>query len=172
MKNKRKGEGRRMMTEVGRGRCRKSEVGCQKSEIGNQKGKMSEVRSRMSEIGSQMSEIRCCWGNNTMKKDNLITLRSREVTSKLEILKEKIIKILKKNKVTKAGIFGSYARGDEKKNSDIDILIQYPKGLGFGFAGIELELEDVLKKKVDLLTYGAVHPLLKERILNEEVRII
>jgi hypothetical protein len=89
-----------------------------------------------------------------------------------ELLKKKIVKILKKNKVKKAGIFGSYARREEKKDSDIDILIQYPRGLGFGFVGIKLELEDVLKTKVDLITYGAIHPKLKDRILKDEIRII
>ena len=72
----------------------------------------------------------------------------------------------------KAGIFGSYARGEQKKGSDIDLLIQPPKGIGFGFAGIELALEKKLNKKVDLLSYNGVHPLLKERIANEEIRII
>ena len=62
--------------------------------------------------------------------------------------------------------------GDYKKNSDIDMLVQPPKGIGFGFAGIELELEKKLNKKVDLLTYNSIHPLLKKRILEEEVRIL
>lgn len=92
--------------------------------------------------------------------------------NELKKLKSKIIKVLKKHKVAKAGLFGSYARGEQKKNSDIDILIQPPKGIGFGFVGIQFELEDELKKKVDLLSYKALHPLLKERILKEEVRII
>lgn len=87
-------------------------------------------------------------------------------------IQKKIIPILKKNNVVRAGIFGSYARGKATKKSDIDILIQPPKGIGFGFAGIELELEKELKKKVDLLTYNSIHPLLKERILKEEVRIL
>lgn len=90
----------------------------------------------------------------------------------LNKIKNKIRKILRKNGVVKAGIFGSYARGEQKKNSDIDILIQPPKGIGFGFVGIQFELEDELKKKVDLLSYRAIHPLLKERILKEEVKII
>ena len=93
-------------------------------------------------------------------------------TKKIKQIKSKIIKILKKNNVVRAGIFGSYARGEEKKNSDIDILIKPPKGIGLGFAGIELELEKSLNKKVDLLTYKCIHPLLKKRILNEEVRVI
>jgi len=89
-----------------------------------------------------------------------------------EEMKKKIVKILKKNKVTKAGIFGSYARGEQKKNSDIDILVKLPKGIGFGFMGIQFELEDKLGKKVDLLTYKGISPYLKEYILNDEVRII
>ncbi len=87
-------------------------------------------------------------------------------------LQKEIIPILKKNNVARAGIFGSYARGEAKKKSDIDILIQPPKGIGFGFAGIELELEKKLNRKVDLLTYNSIHPLLKKRILGEEIRVI
>ena len=82
-----------------------------------------------------------------------------------------IKKILKKHYITKAGIFGSYARGEAKKNSDIDILIEFDGSL-LDIVKLERELKRRLKKKVDLLTYLAIHPLLKERILNEEVRII
>ena len=97
-----------------------------------------------------------------IKKDN-----------ELEKLKPKIIKILKDNGVKKAGIFGSYAKGEQKKNSDIDILIDLPKGMSlFDVVGVELKLEGALNKKIDLLTYGAIHKLLKDRILNEEIRII
>ena len=87
-------------------------------------------------------------------------------------IKSRIVPILKKHGVVRAGIFGSYVHGKQKKSSDIDILIQPPKGIGFGFVGIQFELEDKLKKKVDLVSYKALHPLLKERILKEEVRII
>ena len=95
-----------------------------------------------------------------------------KLIKELEKLKPIIVKTLKKYGIKKAGIFGSYVRGDQKKNSDIDILIEPPKGIGFGFAGIELDLEDKLKKKVDLLSYNGISPLLKERILKEEVRIL
>ena len=91
---------------------------------------------------------------------------------KIKKMKPTIVRILKKNGVIRAGIFGSYARGEQKKKSDIDILIKPPKGIGFGFVGIQFELERKLKKKVDLLSYRAIHPLLKDRILKEEVRII
>ncbi|HIG94103.1 MAG: DNA polymerase beta protein [archaeon GW2011_AR13] len=90
----------------------------------------------------------------------------------LNSIKFKIIKILKKKGIVKAGIFGSFARGEQKKNSDIDILIKSPKDIGFEFAGIKLELEDELGIKVDLLTYKSIHPKLKKQILRDEVRII
>jgi|SRR3989338_1128648 len=90
----------------------------------------------------------------------------------LENLKPKIIKILKKNKVKKAGIFGSFVRGEQKENSDIDILIEPPKSIGLGFVGIKIELEGELKRKVDLVSYKGINPHLKKYILEEEVRII
>lgn len=90
----------------------------------------------------------------------------------IESIKKKIIPILRKNNIVRAGIFGSYARGEQKKGSDIDILVRTSKPLGFGFVGIQFELEKKLGRKVDLLTYKSVHPLLKNRILNEEIRII
>ena len=95
-----------------------------------------------------------------------------KLSKKLEKIKYIIVETLKKYGIKKAGIFGSFVRGEDNKNSDIDILIQPPPGIGFGFVGIQLELEDKLKKKVDLLSYRAIHPLLKKRIWDEEVRII
>jgi len=98
---------------------------------------------------------------------------ANKITSyELKKLRQKIVPILKSNNVVRAGIFGSYVRGEATKNSDVDILIEPPKGIGFGFAGIELELEKKLKKKVDLLTYNSIHPLLKSRILKEVVKIL
>jgi uncharacterized protein len=90
----------------------------------------------------------------------------------LDNINPKIIKILKKNNIKKAGVFGSYVRGEQKKNSDIDIIIEPGNKLGFKFFGIQLELEKKLKKKVDLLSYNGINPLLRQNILKEEVRII
>jgi uncharacterized protein len=90
----------------------------------------------------------------------------------LEKLKPKIIRILKKRGIKKAGVFGSFARGDEKKNSDIDILIEPTPGMGLEFFGLNLELEKELGMKVDLITYNSINRHLKEYILGDEVRII
>ena len=114
---------------------------------------------------------------------NQKTLEHKEAEADNQIIKERInknldkfkkvvIKILKKYNVKKASFFGSYVRGEQKKDSDIDIIIEYPNGLGFKFAGIVMELEEKLGKKIDLLTYKGVSPYIKKNILNEEVRII
>jgi uncharacterized protein len=88
-------------------------------------------------------------------------------------IKRKAVPLLKKNDVVKAGIFGSYARGEAKGKSDIDMLIKFKgKKSYFDLVGLEQELESKLGREVDLLTYGAVHPLIKKHIKNDEVRIL
>lgn len=95
--------------------------------------------------------------------------------SEIKKLKSVIVRILKKHDVLRAGIFGSYARGEQHKRSDVDILIKFDgrkrKSL-FDLVHIENELKDALHKKVDLLTYKSLSPYLKERILRDEVRIL
>ena len=88
-------------------------------------------------------------------------------------LEKKIIHVLRKHGVKKAGLFGSFVRGEATKKSDIDILIDLKgrKSL-LDLARLEIELEKKVNRKVDLLTYNSIHPLLKDRILKEEVRII
>lgn len=81
--------------------------------------------------------------------------------------------ILKNAGVTRSAVFGSYVRGEEKENSDIDMLVDFPRGKGlFEFVGLEQELAEVLGKKVDLVTYNSLNPLLKDRILAEQIQIL
>jgi len=89
--------------------------------------------------------------------------------SKQDIIK-KVKPILEKQGVKKAALFGSQARGDAKKRSDVDMLIEYEKDNKslLDFVGLKLDLEKILRKKVDLLTYNSIHPLLKNIILGEQ----
>ena len=95
-------------------------------------------------------------------------------TKVIKVIQSRIVPILKTNGVVRAGIFGSYARGEAKKNSDIDILIEVKrkKFSLLDLAGLQMELEKNTGKKVDLLTYKSVHPYIKKYILDDEVRII
>ncbi len=90
----------------------------------------------------------------------------------LHIIKPAIVKVLKAYGIKKAGIFGSYAQGKQRKKSDIDIIIQPTKGMGYDFFGLALELEEKLGRKVDLVSYNGLSPFLKKQILESEVRII
>ncbi len=94
------------------------------------------------------------------------------LSSELKKLRPKIVQILKQEGIKKAGIFGSFARGEQKRKSDIDILIEPTKGMGFSFFGLQLKLEKKLGKKVDLVSYNGLSPYLKERILKQEIRIL
>ncbi|PIY80711.1 MAG: hypothetical protein COY80_01480 [Candidatus Pacebacteria bacterium CG_4_10_14_0_8_um_filter_42_14] len=72
--------------------------------------------------------------------------------------------------VNKAAVFGSYARGSQTKNSDIDILVELGKKLNlFDFIGLKQELEAKLGNKVDLVQYKTIKPSLKNYILKDEV---
>jgi uncharacterized protein len=93
------------------------------------------------------------------------------MNKEIEKLKKKIVPILKKNNVVRAGIFGSYARGEQKKNSDVDILVKFNGSL-LDLVGLEMEIKKILARNVDLLTYKGISPYLKDRILKEEIRII
>ena len=90
-------------------------------------------------------------------------------------IKNKIKPILKRHDVKRAAIFGSYARGDEKKKSDVDILIEYKndnnKSL-LDFVGLKLELEKKLGKKVDLVEYCALRERIKHKVLSEQLLIL
>ncbi len=96
-----------------------------------------------------------------------------EKKNEIEKIKKKILPILKEHKVTKAGVFGSYARGEDKKKSDIDILVEVSDDVSLlGFIRLKLILEKALNRKIDLIEYSLIRKELKERILNEEIRII
>lgn len=151
------------------------------TEIKEKNGRKYYYRVKSIRDGKRFKKQRIYLGKNLSKKD--LSIKEEQAGKKLmtdnkkkkEILnkiKPEIIKILRKNKVKKAGIFGSYVRGEQKKNSDIDIIVEPPKGVGFGFVGIKFDLEKGIKRKVDLVTYKSLHPLLREKILKDEMRII
>ena len=100
-------------------------------------------------------------------------IKEKKKLSALKKLKPKIIEILKGYNIKKASIFGSYARGEQKKDSDIDIIIEPSKNLSlFGLTEIKIDMEEKLKNKVDLLTYNSIHPLIKRYVKKDEIKIL
>lgn len=99
--------------------------------------------------------------------------RKKATVLTLSEIKKKAVPLLKKNDVIKAGIFGSYARGEQKKRSDIDLLVKFKRKKSLlDDVRLERKLKERLGKKVDLLTYNSINPLLKKQILKDEVRIL
>ena len=93
---------------------------------------------------------------------------------------EKIKKVLNQKKeilsrkygIAEIGVFGSYVRGEEKKNSDLDLLVRLNKRMGLlAFIDIENYLSGLLGVKVDLVMKEVLKPGIGERILNEVVYI-
>lgn len=89
-------------------------------------------------------------------------------SKKLDLNVEKIKQILLKNNVEFAGVFGSYARGEHRPDSDIDILVRFsaPKSL-FDLAGLEIELSESLGKKVQIVTEKYLHPYLQPYVSKD-----
>jgi len=77
-------------------------------------------------------------------------------------------KILKKYKVNKIGIFGSFATGRTKKKSDVDLLVEFEDMIDlFEFVHLNDEIRHILKSKVDLVTPDTIKPYIKPKILKE-----
>ena len=90
---------------------------------------------------------------------------------------EKIIELLEKNSgeissygVEELQLFGSYVRGENTEESDVDLLVEFEKGRG-GFddyIGLKRFLEDILEQEVDLVKKDKVREELRENILGGE----
>src|SRR3989339_2168428 len=78
----------------------------------------------------------------------------------------------KRYKVRELGIFGSYARGKQKKSSDIDILVKFnPNATLFDFVGVGNYLEEKLKIKVDVVSEGGIRPELRSNIVKGVLKV-
>ena len=86
-----------------------------------------------------------------------------EIVSQLKEIKPYLHQ---KFSVNKIGYFGSYARNTHTENSDLDILVELEKPLGWEFFDLQEYLEDVLKLKIDLTTVNGLKQQLKETILK------
>jgi len=86
---------------------------------------------------------------------------------------DKITPILKRYGVSKAALFGSSVKGEMTEASDIDVLVEIEKDISLlDFVGLKLELEEILGRKVDLVEYCTLKPILRERVLREQVSIL
>lgn len=94
-----------------------------------------------------------------------------EIRAQLEALKPTL---RERFKVKTIGVFGSYVRGEQKRGSDVDVLVEFSADAKIGFFKF-LELEEFLSEqlgvKVDLVMRDALKPFIGERILQEVVMV-
>jgi hypothetical protein len=81
-----------------------------------------------------------------------------------EILKDKYY-------VKRIGIFGSLSKGKQTSESDVDILVEFDGPIGWDIVELNDYLEDLIGKKIDLVSTKALKPQLRENILNEVIYI-
>ncbi len=88
------------------------------------------------------------------------------------LLKQNKSVLARECQIKELGIFGSYVRGDQKKNSDVDILVTFNRTPGFfDYLKVENRLSKILKKRVDLVMKGSLKPNIGKNIMREVVYI-
>ena len=88
----------------------------------------------------------------------------------LSLLKEELPNLRREYGVDTLAVFGSYARGEQKEDSDVDILVEFVETVDFiEFMRLEFHLTDVLGIKVDLVTPDALRPIMRDDILESAV---
>jgi len=74
--------------------------------------------------------------------------------------------------VSRIGIFGSFARGEAKETSDVDILVEFDRAVGlFHFIDLKARLSEIVGRNVDLGEPEALKPIIKDKVLREAVWI-
>ena len=76
----------------------------------------------------------------------------------LNILRNQKLELEKKYPISELALFGSYARGDNREDSDIDILVDFNGRIGIEFITLAQELEDIFNSKVDLVSRKGIKP--------------
>ena len=86
------------------------------------------------------------------------------------ILKSNMAVFQTEYRITKLGIFGSYARGEQTETSDVDILVDYEKAPTLSkLVDLRTYLSELMDMKVDLVTKNGLKPRIRERVLADVI---
>ena len=92
---------------------------------------------------------------------------------KINEIKIQTLPILEKAGVSRSFIFGSYAKEESKRDSDLDLVVEFSRRKSLlDLIALKLELEKKLGIKVDVLTSNSIHPKIKDLIQKEKIQIL
>lgn len=98
--------------------------------------------------------------------------KTKDATYFTKLLRQHLPELSKTYNINYLGIFGSYVRGEQKEDSDLDILVEFSKTPDlFEFIGLKQDLSDMLEVNVDLVMKSALKPRIGKRILEEVVQV-
>ena len=107
-----------------------------------------------------------------MGMKNLLTQQSVTFKQIYRTLQQYFNKLQKQYSVKTLGVFGSYVRGEATGNSDLDVLVEFYGELTFrNYMDLKFFLEDLFKRKVDLVIKEDIKPKIREQILGETVYV-
>lgn len=92
----------------------------------------------------------------------------------IEVPRERLAAFCRKHRIRRLSFFGSVLREDFAPESDVDVLVEFEPGAGAGlitFAGIEIELSELLGRKADLLTEGFLSRYFRDEVLAEAAEL-
>ncbi len=88
----------------------------------------------------------------------------------IESHRDELIALARRRGVTGIRVFGSMSRGDADENSDVDLLVTLSPGTSaLALGGLLRDAEDLLGRRVDVVTEASLHPALRERVLADAV---
>lgn len=94
------------------------------------------------------------------------TARPKKPT--LARLRPIVLRVARQYGARNVRVFGSFARGEQRRSSDLDLLVSMPKESSLlDVVGLKVDLEEALERKVDVVTDGGISPYLRDRILRE-----
>ncbi|MBP1468828.1 nucleotidyltransferase family protein [Candidatus Chloroploca sp. M-50] len=95
-------------------------------------------------------------------------VRAMDEQDLLHVQRDAMSQIAERHGVTRVRVFGSMARGEATPESDIDVLVETGPATSAWFpAGLILDLAHLLGRRVDVVTERALHPAIRERVLQE-----
>ena len=96
-------------------------------------------------------------------------MKSREEI--IQTLKDNTTELRNRYRVHRIALFGSYARGDQREDSDVDILVDFDPSIGLGFVSLAEELERLLGVSVELVSSRAISPRMKKAIEEDLIEV-